>query len=220
MTDYKFKVGDKVKLNQYYMGHDAGRDGVVTEVYEDEGGDVLVRFTGCDYAAYEYRLDLVEEPKPVPKFKVGDKVKQSYPYAYGFMGKRHTVGTVTDVCPKEYSFDYRVDFSGVSEGYSHWGMLESELELVTQRKLIDDYIKASTKAAQPDPVSSPSHYTSGQIECIDYIRSVLSREEFRGWLRGNVIKYQHRYLLKGKPVEDLKKILFYTKELIDLEESF
>lgn len=66
---------------------------------------------------------------------------------------------------------------------------------------------------KPDPVNQPPHYTSGKIECIDYIESCLGREQFIGWLRGNIIKYQHRYQLKGKPVEDLGKINFYLDRL-------
>ena len=40
-----------------------------------------------------------------------------------------------------------------------------------------------------DPVHSPSHYTAGGIECIDYLRAKLSVDEFRGFLRGNALKY-------------------------------
>lgn len=73
---------------------------------------------------------------------------------------------------------------------------------------------------KPDQVNQPAHYTSsGTIECIDYIESCLGPEQFKGWLRGNIIKYQHRYELKGKPVEDLKKIAFYLDRLTKLEQK-
>jgi len=64
-----------------------------------------------------------------------------------------------------------------------------------------------------DMVNSPAHYTSGSIECIDYIRDVLSAAEYIGYLRGNMIKYQHRCRDKGKFKEDLKKIEWYSKKL-------
>ena len=70
-----------------------------------------------------------------------------------------------------------------------------------------------------DPVNQPAHYTSGTIECIDYIESCLGPEQFKGWLRGNIIKYQHRYQFKGKPLEDLKKIEFYLKKLQEVEDN-
>lgn len=64
-----------------------------------------------------------------------------------------------------------------------------------------------------DKVNSPAHYTSGNIECIDYMRSVLSKEEFEGYLRGNITKYLHRYKQKNG-VEDLRKAQVYLEWLI------
>ena len=65
-----------------------------------------------------------------------------------------------------------------------------------------------------DNVNRPSHYTQGDIECIDAIKSSMSVEAFRGFLKGNVIKYAWRYMDKGKPAEDLKKAEWYLKKLI------
>lgn len=64
-----------------------------------------------------------------------------------------------------------------------------------------------------DMVNSPAHYTSGSIECIDYIEEVLSPSEYIGYLRGNMIKYQHRCSDKGKFQEDLKKVEWYIQRL-------
>ena len=61
----------------------------------------------------------------------------------------------------------------------------------------------------PDTVSNPPHYTSGGIECIDAIRSALTEEEFRGYCKGNVIKYIWREKLKGGN-EDIKKAIVYA----------
>lgn len=68
-----------------------------------------------------------------------------------------------------------------------------------------------------DQVNHPDHYTSGGIECIDAIRASMSPDEFRGLLKGNVIKYVWRYRLKGKPVQDLEKAAWYLNKLIELE---
>lgn len=59
---------------------------------------------------------------------------------------------------------------------------------------------------------------SGGIECIDAMQAMLSRDEFIGYLRGNVFKYQWRYKLKNG-VEDLKKAQWYANRLIELEQS-
>jgi len=43
-----------------------------------------------------------------------------------------------------------------------------------------------------DMVNSPPHYGTGVIECIDYIEDFLTKEEYIGYLRGNIAKYLHR----------------------------
>ena len=65
-----------------------------------------------------------------------------------------------------------------------------------------------------DSVNHPSHYCSGDIECIDAIDASMSTSEFRGYLKGNAMKYLWRYGLKGKGVEDLKKAHWYLDRLI------
>ena len=65
-----------------------------------------------------------------------------------------------------------------------------------------------------DEVNSPSHYTSGGIETIDYMRAKASPEEFRGYLRLNALKYLSRAGLKGDAVVDLKKAAWYINRLI------
>lgn len=66
---------------------------------------------------------------------------------------------------------------------------------------------------KPDVVNHPSHYTQGGIECIEAIKASMSKDEFLGYLKGNVIKYLWRYRLKGKSVEDLQKAQFYLSRL-------
>ena len=65
-----------------------------------------------------------------------------------------------------------------------------------------------------DAVLQPKHYMQGSHECIDEIRAMLSPEEFKGFLKGNVIKYRYRANLKnGK--EDLAKADNYVYYLIN-----
>lgn len=64
----------------------------------------------------------------------------------------------------------------------------------------------------------PNHYKTGDIECIDYIKDVMSSESYKGFLHGNIIKYISRYENKNG-VEDLKKAKVYLDWLIaELEE--
>ena len=66
-----------------------------------------------------------------------------------------------------------------------------------------------------DNVNHPSHYTQGDIECIDAIKASMSIFEYRGYLKGNIQKYIWRYNDKLKPQEDLKKAQWYLNQLIN-----
>ena len=59
---------------------------------------------------------------------------------------------------------------------------------------------------------NPDHYKGGGIECIDYLKAKLTDEEFRGFLKGNAIKYLSRAEKKGG-AEDYKKAAWYTTML-------
>lgn len=69
-----------------------------------------------------------------------------------------------------------------------------------------------------DPVNNPPHYGTGKIECIDYLEDFLNKEEFTGYLRGNIAKYLHRWRYKNG-LEDLKKAQWYLNKLIETEEG-
>lgn len=66
-----------------------------------------------------------------------------------------------------------------------------------------------------DHVNSPSHYASGDIECIDAINASMTREAFLGYLKGNIQKYMWRYEKKINPLEDVKKARWYMNKLVD-----
>ena len=65
---------------------------------------------------------------------------------------------------------------------------------------------------------NPDHY-QGEIQCIDYLESALTGLEFEGYLRGNVMKYMHRYPNKNN-TEDLKKAKWYLERLIYLHDTY
>ena len=62
-----------------------------------------------------------------------------------------------------------------------------------------------------DMVNSPPHYTKGGIETIDFIQAKLSPEEYRGYLRGNLLKYASRMGAKGE--DDAGKAAWYADRL-------
>ena len=64
-----------------------------------------------------------------------------------------------------------------------------------------------------DAVIRPEHYNTGNIECIEAIEESMSSVAFKGYLKGNCIKYLWRYDYKGKQVEDLQKAGWYLNKL-------
>lgn len=66
-----------------------------------------------------------------------------------------------------------------------------------------------------DMVNHPPHYSSDGVECIEAIEAQLTKEEYRGYLKGNVAKYLWREKHKGG-IESLKKAQWYLTRLIDI----
>ena len=64
-----------------------------------------------------------------------------------------------------------------------------------------------------DMVNHPQHYTAGKIEVIRIMEDQLSSEEYRGYIKGQVIKYITREAHKNG-LEDLKKAAWYLNRLI------
>ena len=64
-----------------------------------------------------------------------------------------------------------------------------------------------------DSKINPDHYKIGGIETIDYIEAKLTKEQFKGYLVGNVIKYISRFEHKNG-LEDLKKADWYLSWLL------
>lgn len=70
----------------------------------------------------------------------------------------------------------------------------------------------SIKQAEPDMVNHPPHYTYGGIETIDFIKAKLTPEEFKGYLKGNILKYGSRVGHKGDPAQDAGKLAWYASK--------
>ncbi len=85
--------------------------------------------------------------------------------------------------------------------------------VVPNGDVIDEIIDVPKQDPKmPEMVNHPAHYNQGKIECIDAIESALSREEFIGFLRGNMLKYTWRMRSKNGH-EDKKKSDWYSNRL-------
>ncbi len=68
-----------------------------------------------------------------------------------------------------------------------------------------------------DNVNKPEHYNHNHmgIECIDAIRAALTEEEFKGYIKGNILKYTWREKYKNG-IEDIRKAGWYNNKLIEV----
>lgn len=64
-------------------------------------------------------------------------------------------------------------------------------------------------------VDHPDHYNFGKMETLDLIDNFSTPEEYDGFLKGNIIKYLHRYNYKNG-LEDLEKAQWYLNKLVDV----
>lgn len=75
--------------------------------------------------------------------------------------------------------------------------------------------ESNVEISENDSIN-PSHYIFGGIETIEYLKAKLTAEEYRGFLKGNVLKYVSRESEKNG-LEDLKKDKWYLDKLIEFE---
>jgi len=66
-------------------------------------------------------------------------------------------------------------------------------------------------------VHNPVHYNKTGIETIDLIRKWMEPDEYKGYLKGNIIKYMSRYKYKKEeePLTDVLKAQWYLEKLIE-----
>lgn len=65
-----------------------------------------------------------------------------------------------------------------------------------------------------DSVNNPKHYDFfPDMQAIDVIRATLTPEEYKGYLKGNALKYRLRAGEKDNLEQDIAKSNWYRKEL-------
>ena len=106
----------------------------------------------------------------------------------------------------------KVKVTRIEELLNEWS--NAPVEIVTPKKTPQEHVKDIVdKYVQPDPVNHPAHYTHGGIETIDFIQAKLTPEEFRGYLKGNILKYGSRLGHKDNDMQDAGKLAWYTNKL-------
>lgn len=67
-----------------------------------------------------------------------------------------------------------------------------------------------------EEITRPNHYHKSGLDPIEVMKRIFTKEELRGFYRGNILKYSMRYQDKGGR-DDLIKLRDYTNMLIELE---
>lgn len=96
-----------------------------------------------------------------------------------------------------------------SSGFAGFITTSKEDGIVDQTPVLD-----VPNEKEQDEVNNPSHYASGDIECIDAIRASMTQEEFLGYCKGNVIKYNWRWRDKGGK-QSLEEAQWYQARMIE-----
>lgn len=67
-----------------------------------------------------------------------------------------------------------------------------------------------------DLVNNPPHYTAGEVECKDAIKSAVCRckDGYTAVSLGNALKYIWRCMLKGNTIQDIEKGIFWLNEAL------
>ena len=137
------------------------------------------------------------------KFQIGDTVVCREPTICGIQYKDQP-GVVIDY----WGSRYNVKFEGGDVKVCHHH--KDRMELVTA---------SNGNTTEDTHDSYTSHYTTGDIECVDYLWDNMPMEAFIGGLEWNTKKYLHRWRSKGAPVKDLRKARDYLTVLIDVMEG-
>lgn len=95
----------------------------------------------------------------------------------------------------------------------YWVMNNAESHIIQVMAAVYSYsagriISCSAETGKPEDATQ---YTSLGIEPIEIMRKNFTREEFIGFLKGNVVKYTFRK--KGQAESDINKLVTYSKWL-------
>ena len=137
------------------------------------------------------------------KLPTAEFVQSKLPEAVCFRREKSETWTVAE------SNEHNVGFASGTTAADAWRNAALTLGWVPPVEA-DDH--ATHVAAHADMVNEPPHYKAGGIETIDAIQAALTPEEFRGFCKGNSLKYAWRERHKGGD-EDLKKAAWYLNRL-------
>jgi hypothetical protein len=106
--------------------------------------------------------------------------------------------------------NYPFDGDGYLEDEA-FDALEERLNKMTMKVPNAGYRVSESIKQEANP-----HYDAGGIKTIDFIKAKLSKEQFIGFLLGNVLKYGARMNHKGVHRQDVGKMEEYSRWLREI----
>ena len=134
---------------------------------------------------HSYRR-VVDPDAPTGRYSTDEAIRREWLNDHGW------IENTTGVCPVQPDTKVRVMFENgetsdaTPAGDWEWPVGDGE-----------HHIAAYQILNQPKSDAPTDHYRQGDIECIDAIRAALTDEEWRGYCKGNVLKYTWREKHKG-----------------------
>lgn len=145
--------------------------------------------------------------------KVNDTLNSPYPITVRWTNNARSPNTC-DCFTKEGHFDYSAD---ETKDIVHVEAIDLS-DGKEDTEVVDRMEDALSKKV--DDAVNPSHYrVKGLPEAIDIINHLMHREQYEGFLWGNILKYAYRYGRKGDKAETAGKIAWYANQLKDLAEE-
>ena len=97
---------------------------------------------------------------------------------------------------------------------------EMTLERLKKEEL-GEYLSWRAQDATADEKSfweniNPEHYKKDGLECIEVMEKLLTPEQFKGYLWGNIFKYSWRMFSKGNPRENAEKLIWYSQKMSEI----
>lgn len=74
-------------------------------------------------------------------------------------------------------------------------------------------VMAGLTKVEYSPINPPHYQVKGIPEAIDIMKHLMTQEQFKGFLWGNIIKYAYRYGRKGDEHDTAGKIEWYANRL-------
>ena len=146
------------------------------------------------------------------KFFVGDKV---FSFHFGF----GVVENILDDKGNPYPVAVRWSDDSKCQNTLSYFSENGVYDVQDEDPELDIHPLSNVLDKKTEDAINPSHYKVKSLpEAIDIINHLMHKDQYEGFLWGNILKYAYRYGRKGDKAETAGKIAWYANKLKELEE--